>query len=123
MASLITHFHFTFTFTFTSLTTSLRLGSQGVGSRWREDMASGGEGFGTEGGRLAGDGLRTERARLAQGGYPGQTLLHRTCKTSPGWLPGSIFIKEIPFNEISESLKILLKNVRGGQFSKRHPLR
>ena len=37
--------------------------------RWRADMASGGEGFGTERARLAGNGLRTERARLAQGGY------------------------------------------------------
>ena len=44
----------------------------GGGGRWRADMASGGEGFGTERARLAGDGLRTERARLAQGGFLGQ---------------------------------------------------
>ena len=35
----------------------------------------------------------------------------------------SIFLKEIPLNEISEKLKILLKNVRGGQFSKRNPFK
>ena len=32
-------------------------------------MASGGKGFGTKRARLARDGLLTERARLAQGGY------------------------------------------------------
>ena len=88
-----TSLHFTH---FTSLTTSLAawaFGSLGFrhargGGRWRADMASGGESFGTERARLAGDGLRTERARLAQGGYRGRRLWHRTCKTSPGWLPG-----------------------------------
>ena len=49
----------------------------GDGGRWREDMASGGEGFGTERARLAQRGYRgqcfgTERARLAQGGFLGQ---------------------------------------------------
>ena len=39
-----------------------------------------------------------------------------------GW--GDVnFLKEIPLNEISENLKILLKNVRGGQFSKRNPFK
>ena len=46
----------------------------GGGGHWRADMASGGEGFGTERARLAGDGLCTERARLAQGGYRGRRL-------------------------------------------------
>ena len=32
------------------------------------------------------------------------------------------FIKEIPLNEISENLKILLKNVRGVNFPKEIPL-
>ena len=41
------------------------------GGRWREDTASGGEGFGTERARLGRDALGTERARLAQGGYRG----------------------------------------------------
>ena len=61
----------------------------GGGGRWRADMASGGEGFGTERARLAGDGLSTERARLAQGGYRGQGFGTERA-TSPGWLPGSI---------------------------------
>ena len=52
-------------------------GIAGGGGRWREDMASGGEGFGTE------------RARLAQGGFRGQ------------------FYKEIPLNEFSENIKNL----------------
>ena len=33
-----------------------------------------------------------------------------TCKTSPGFN----FKKEIPFNEIYETLKLLLKKVKGG---------
>ena len=45
------------------------LGFAGGGGRWREDMASRGEGFGTERARLGGDALGTERARLAQGGF------------------------------------------------------
>ena len=46
----------------TFFTTSCALGLRiaGGGGRWREDMASGGEGFGTE------------RARLAQGGFRDQ---------------------------------------------------
>ena len=78
-------------------------------------MASGGEGFGTERARLAGDGLSTERARLAQGGYWGQGFGTERARLN--------FIKEIPLNEISENLKILLKNVKGGQFSKRNPFK
>ena len=40
------------------------------------------------------------------------------------WGGGDVnFPKEIPLNEISEKLKILLKKVRGGQFSKRNPFK
>ena len=56
-------------------------------------MATGGEGFGTE------------HARLAQGGS------------------GVNLIREIPLNEISEKLKILLKKVRGVNFPKEIPLK
>ena len=85
-------------------------------------MASGGKGFGTERARLAGDGLSTERARLAQGGYRGQGFGTERARLAQGgfWVN---FIKEIPLNEISEKLKILLKNVKGGQFSKRNPFK
>ena len=94
----------------------------GGGGRWRADMASGGEGFGTERARLAGDGLSTERARLAQGGYRGQGFGTERARLAQGgfWVN---FIKEIPLNEISEKLKILLKKVKGGQFSKRNPFK
>merc|ERR1712242_495010 len=82
-----------FHFTFHNQPAAWAFGSLGFrfaggGGRWRADMASGGKGFTTERARLAGDGLGTERARLAQGGYRGRRLWHRTCKTSPGWLPG-----------------------------------
>ena len=56
------------------LASTLGIEVAGGGGRWRADMASGGEGFGTERARLAGDGLSTERARLAQGGYRGKAL-------------------------------------------------
>ena len=81
MASLITHFthltHFTSLHSLTFFSQpacglGLRQLGLSVCRRWRSlraDMASGGEGFGTERARLAGDGLSTERARLAQGGY------------------------------------------------------
>ena len=39
-----------------------------------------------------------------------------------GMLGGFNFIKEIPFNEISEKLKILLKKVKGVNFPKEIPL-
>ena len=59
---------------FSLFTTSLRWGLRiaGGGGRWREDMASGGEGFGTERARLGQGGSSAERARLAQGGFRGQ---------------------------------------------------
>ena len=59
-----------FTFTslhFTSQPAPCGAGIAGGGGRWREDMASGGEGFGTERARLAQGGSSAERARLAQG--------------------------------------------------------
>ena len=102
-------------------------------------MASGGKGFGTERARLAGDGLLTERTRLAQGGYRGEGFGTERARLAQGGYRGQgfgterarlaqggfwvNFIKEIPLNEISEKLKILLKNVRGGQFSKRNPFK
>jgi len=53
---------------------SLGFRHAGGGGRWRTDMASGGEGFGLERARLAGDGLCTDSTRLAQCGYRGQPL-------------------------------------------------
>ena len=59
--------HFTF-FHFTSQPTC-DFGFAGGGGRWREDMASRGEGVGKESARLGGNALGTERARLARGGF------------------------------------------------------
>ena len=70
MASLYHFTHFTFT------TSAYRRwpagGGGGAGVRWREEMASGGEGFGTERAKLGGHALGTELERLAQGGFRGQ---------------------------------------------------
>ena len=68
----------------------------GGGGRWRVDMASGGEGFGTERARLVGDGLRTERARLAQGGYRGQGFGTERARLAQGGFLGQ-FSKGNPF--------------------------
>ena len=76
LSSLFTFFSL-FTFHFTSQPALARFGRRlghgfaRGGGRWREDTASGGEGFGTERARLGRDALGTERARLAQGGYRG----------------------------------------------------
>ena len=95
----------------------------GGGGRWRADMASGGEGFGTERARLAGDGLRTERATVAQDGYRRQGFGTERARLAQGGFLGQFYNRKISLNEISENLKILLKNVRGGQFSKRNPFK
>ena len=68
----------------------------GGGGRWRADMASGGEGFGTERARLAGDGLSIERARLAQGGYRGQGFGTERARLAQGGFLGQFYISN-PF--------------------------
>ena len=98
------HFHFTSLHFFTSLHNqpaawafgSLGFRFAGGGGRWRADMASGGEGFGTERARLAGDGLSTERARLAQGGYRGQGFGTERARLAQGGFLGQ-FYKRNPF--------------------------
>ena len=97
-------FHFHFSLHFTSLHNqpaawafgSLGFRFAGGGGRWRADMASGGEGFGTERARLAGDGLSTERARLAQGGYRGQGFGTERARLAQGGFLGQ-FYKRNPF--------------------------
>ena len=73
------HFSFTHSLHFTSLhfthfsqPAPCGAGIAGGGGRWREDMASRGEGFGTDRARLGGDAFGTERLRRAQGGFRGQ---------------------------------------------------
>ena len=68
MASLLIHFtSLYFTHSLHSQPAPCGAGIAGGGGRWREDMASGGEGCGTERARLAQGGSSAERARLAQG--------------------------------------------------------
>ena len=59
-------------------------------------MASGGKGFGTERGRLVGDGLLAERARLAQGGYRGEGFGTERARLAQGGFLGQ-FYKRNPF--------------------------
>ena len=59
-------------------------------------MASGGKVFGTERAKLAGDGLLTERARLAQGGYRGEGFGTERARLAQGGFLGQ-FYKRNPF--------------------------
>ena len=68
----------------------------GGGGGWRANMASGSEGFGTERARLTGDGLSTQRARLAQGGYRGQGFGTERARLAQGGFLGQ-FYKRNPF--------------------------
>ena len=84
------------------------------------ELASGGQGFGTERARLAGDGLRTERARLAQGGYRGQGFGTERARLAQGGFLGQ-FYKRNPFKRNFWKSQYFAQKREGGQFSKRNP--